>query len=82
MHTKFLTEKERIEILILRGCGDKKRSYEQVAHQFHGTHPDRQSISKSTVCNTVFRVQDTDCQRLTKISHEQRQQFSGLYKCR
>ena len=59
MHTKFLTEKERIEILILRGCDDKKRTYEQVVRQFNDTHPDRLPICKSTVCKTVSRFQDT-----------------------
>ena len=59
MHTKFLTQKERIEILILRRCGDKKRTYEQVVRQFNNTHPDRLPICKSTVCKTVFRFQDT-----------------------
>lgn len=54
-----LTEKERIDILILREYGDKTRSYEDVARLFNDTHPDRPPIAKSTVSKTVIRYQQT-----------------------
>lgn len=54
-----LTEKERIDILIMRGCGDKTRSYEEVVHLFNDSNPDRPPIVKSTVSKTVTRFRDT-----------------------
>lgn len=54
-----LTEAERIHILIMRGCGDKMRSYEAIANLFNDTFPNRDPISKSTVHRTVSRFERT-----------------------
>lgn len=54
-----LTEKERITILMMRGYGDRVRSFEQVATLFTDTYADREPISKSTVKKTVTRFEET-----------------------
>lgn len=54
-----LTETERINLLMMRGYGDRVRSYDEVVHLFNDTFPDRPPISKSTVCRTVQRFLDT-----------------------
>lgn len=46
----FLTETERIEILMILGFGDRRRTQQEVCIIFNETHPDRQPISQSTVC--------------------------------
>lgn len=50
----YLSETERMEILIMRGYGDRKRTYAEVVGIFNNDHPDR-NISKSTVHRTVQR---------------------------
>lgn len=45
----FLSESERIEILIMIGYGDRKRTQDEVCALFNETHPDRDPISQSTV---------------------------------
>lgn len=54
-----LSEKERIHVLIMRGCGDRTRSYQEAADLFNITFPDRAPITKSTVLKTVKRFQET-----------------------
>ncbi|XP_024869057.1 uncharacterized protein LOC112452865, partial [Temnothorax curvispinosus] len=54
-----LTERERITILMMRGYGDRVRSFEQVATLFNDTYADREPISKSTVQKTVRRFEET-----------------------
>lgn len=54
----FLTESERINILIYRGYGDRIRSYREVCELFNALNPDKQ-IKKSTVCRTIKRYQQT-----------------------
>lgn len=54
-----LSEQERIEVLMLRGYGDRVRSYEEVAHLFNDLHPDHAPITKSTVYKTVIRFEET-----------------------
>lgn len=54
-----LSERERITLLMMRGYGDRVRSYEQVAALFKNTYPDRELISKSTVQKTVRRFDET-----------------------
>lgn len=44
-----LTEKERIEILMMIGYGDRMRTHEEVVVLFNETHPNRPSISQSMV---------------------------------
>ena len=43
----------------MRGCGDKMRSYEEVANLFNNKFPTRDPISKSTVHRTVLRFERT-----------------------
>lgn len=54
-----LTHTERITILMMRGYGDKMRSYQDVANLFNNTNPHRDPISKATVCRTVSRFERT-----------------------
>lgn len=50
-----LTEKERIEILMMIGFGDRVRTHEEVCHLFNAVHPDRNPISRSAVSKTLKR---------------------------
>lgn len=45
----YLTETLKIEILMMLGFGERKRSQEEVAALFHETHPDLLPLSRSTV---------------------------------
>lgn len=54
-----LSEKERITILMMRGYGDRERSYQEVADLFNRSHVERLPISKSTVYRTVERFVQT-----------------------
>lgn len=54
----LLTETERIDILILRGYGDKQRSYQEVCDMYNNLHPDRH-IKKNAVFRTVERYRMT-----------------------
>ncbi|PSN47502.1 hypothetical protein C0J52_13570 [Blattella germanica] len=45
----FLSESERIEILVMIGYGDRKRTQDEVCTLFNETHPDRDPISQSNV---------------------------------
>lgn len=53
-----LSEEERIHVLVMRGCGDRTRSYQEAADLFNITFPDRAPITKSTVLKTVKRFQE------------------------
>lgn len=54
----LLSETERIDILILRGYGDKQRSYQEVCDIYNNLHPDKQ-IKKNAVFRTVERYRMT-----------------------
>ncbi|KAJ8910545.1 hypothetical protein NQ315_011058 [Exocentrus adspersus] len=55
-----LTEQERISLLMMRGWGDRERSYEEVVHLFNDTFRVRQTqIHKSTVSRTINRFLET-----------------------
>lgn len=54
-----LSERERITVLMMRGFGDRSRSYEEVKNLFNDTFPDRIPISKSVVYKTVNRFEET-----------------------
>jgi transposase len=54
-----LTERERIEILMITGYGDRKRSHQEACALFNETHPNRNPISKSTVTKTLKRFNET-----------------------
>ncbi|KAG8310951.1 hypothetical protein J6590_053452 [Homalodisca vitripennis] len=49
----------RFTLLMMRGYGDRIRSYEQVRHLFNETFPDRNPISKSAVEKTIKRFEET-----------------------
>ncbi|KAG8241804.1 hypothetical protein J6590_078656 [Homalodisca vitripennis] len=53
-----LSETDRINILIMRGYGDLKRSYQTVADLFHERFPNRPPISKNGVVTTVRRFEE------------------------
>lgn len=50
-----LSSLQRITILMMRGYGDKERSYQQVANLFNETYPDEPLVYKSTVKKTFDR---------------------------
>ncbi|KAJ8915553.1 hypothetical protein NQ315_012437 [Exocentrus adspersus] len=52
-----LSERERITLLMIRGYGDRIRSYEEAANLFNDTFPNRPPIAKSTVQKTVRRFE-------------------------
>ncbi|KAJ8914917.1 hypothetical protein NQ315_016071, partial [Exocentrus adspersus] len=55
-----LTEQERISLLMMRGWGDRERSYEEVVHLFSDTFRVGQSqLHKSTVSRTINRFLET-----------------------
>jgi len=54
-----LTDTERITVLMMRGYGDRIRSYREVADLFNATYPDRDPIANTTVKRTVDRFQRT-----------------------
>ncbi|KAK0073201.1 hypothetical protein PV325_010100 [Microctonus aethiopoides] len=59
-HVK-LSEKERINILMIRGWGDRERSYDQVCTIFNEVYRTREGlprISKSAVEKTIRRFRD------------------------
>lgn len=55
-----LTERERITILMMRGYGDKKRSFQEVQNLFNIEFPERiEPISRMTVKKTLDRFNET-----------------------
>lgn len=54
-----LSEKDRIEILMMIGYGDRVRTHEEVCHIFNDLHPERNPISRSTVTKTLQRFKAT-----------------------
>ncbi|KAJ8913489.1 hypothetical protein NQ315_013869 [Exocentrus adspersus] len=48
-----LSERELITLLMIRGYGDRIRSYEEAANLFNDTFPNRPPIAESTVQKTV-----------------------------
>lgn len=49
-----LSERERIEILMMIGFGDRRRTHQEVCYLFNDIHPNRQ-ISRSQVTKTLQR---------------------------
>lgn len=57
---QHLTERERISLLMMRGWGNRQRSYNDVRQLFNATfRNDNTSISKSTVYKTIRRFEET-----------------------
>lgn len=54
----ILTETQRMDILIFQGYGDNTRSYQEVCNLFNARYPNKH-ITKSTVCKTLRRYQET-----------------------
>lgn len=54
-----LTEKERIEILMILGYGDRRRTFEEVCRIFNQQYPNRSPIVKSTVCKILKKFNAT-----------------------
>lgn len=71
-----LTERERIEILMMVGYGDRIRSHEEACNLFNEEHPDRPPIARSTVSRLVSKfletgsVKDVSRQGRPKINDE------------
>jgi hypothetical protein len=53
-----ISEIDRINILIMRGYGDLKRSYQAVADLFNERFPNRPPISKNGVVTTIHRFEE------------------------
>lgn len=72
----FLTEAERIEILIIVGCGDRKRTQIEVCEYFNDKYPNREHINQATVSkivkkyNEVGHVRDKPRSGRPKISDD------------
>lgn len=72
----YLTEKLKIEILMMVGFGERKRSQEEVATLFYESHPDLPPLSRSTVgkIEKQFRelghVRHVPRRRLPKVSDD------------
>lgn len=54
-----LTEHDRIEILMMIGYGDRRRSYSEVVALYNAIHEDREPIARSTVIKTLQRFDET-----------------------
>lgn len=54
-----LTERERIEILMMVGYGDRLRTHDEACVLFNQEHPDRQPIARSTVSKLVAKFTET-----------------------
>lgn len=54
-----LTERERIEVLMMVGFGDRLRSHAEASDLFNQEHPDRPPISRSTVSRIVSKFTET-----------------------
>lgn len=55
-----LTERERVLLLMMRGYGDRVRSYREVQLLFNGLFPERETeIPQATVVKTVQRFELT-----------------------
>lgn len=54
-----LSEKERITLLMIRGFGDRIRSYDEVRHLFNDFFNERPPISKSTVERTIRKFEES-----------------------
>lgn len=50
-----LAEDERIEILIMLGCGDKRRNHREVRDMFNEKYPNRPPIGQSTVSRVASK---------------------------
>ena len=50
-----LSEKERIEVLMMIGFGDIVRTQQEVCSLFNASHPDRPPITRSTVSKTELK---------------------------
>lgn len=58
----MLSERERIEILMMFGWGDRQRHLDEVCELFNNTHPERgQAITKSTVSKIIKKFRDHGC---------------------
>jgi len=56
----YLSERERTSLLMMRGWGDRQRSYNEVRQIFNETFRDENTaISRSTVERTVRRFNET-----------------------
>lgn len=54
-----LSESERITVLMMRGYGDRIRSYNEVTHLFNDSFPGRNPITRSAVEKTIKRFEET-----------------------
>lgn len=54
-----LTETQRIELLIMIGCGDKTRTQKEVCELFNNKYPNRVPVSQSTVSKIEKKFRET-----------------------
>ncbi|XP_071055356.1 histone-lysine N-methyltransferase SETMAR-like [Onthophagus taurus] len=72
-----LSETQRIEILILIGCGDETRTQQEVYNLFNAKYPDR-VISRSTVSKIDKKFRETG--HVTHIAHAGRPKINENVK--
>ena len=71
-----LSEKERIEVLMMTGFGDRVRTQQEVCNLFNASHPDRPPITRSTVSKIKSKfvehghVKDLPKERPAKVSED------------
>lgn len=53
-----LSERERIEILMMIGYGDRRRSTVEVCELFNAAHPNRQPITRSTISKILLKYEE------------------------
>lgn len=54
-----ISETERMEIVMMLGYGDRKRSCTEVARLFNQLHPNEDAISKTTVQKLLRSFEET-----------------------
>jgi transposase len=54
-----LTETQRIEILIMLGCGEKTRTHNEVRIMFNNKYPNREPVSQSTISRIEAKWRET-----------------------
>lgn len=83
-----LTERERVSLLMMRGWGDRRRTYDEVVQVFNDTfRVGLTGISKSTVSKTINRFEETGTNKdrqksgrpKTETSEEQQVEVAQLF---
>lgn len=66
----YLTEKHKIEILMMIGYGDRARTQNEVIHLFRDRYPDLPPISQSTISKIEKQFRENGHVRKTTIHRQ------------